>query len=310
MVVVALLLWIGLLWLLVAIGFLQRWRLWMKLSPLVLYLILMVGLIIPMTHSAPAGGTAALSYSVQMAANVSGTVSELPIKAGVPLRKGEILFKLDPTPFEAKVEGIKAQLKLAKLRLDQKSKLAETGSGRVTELEQAEADVGQLSAQLDAAVWDLEMTVVRAPTDGYVPNQALQTGARVNAGVPVMPFIDASQQVVAMKVAQADFRHIRTGQPAEIIFEMYPGMTFAGRVKFIVPANPEGQVTPSGLALSAKSVSREPFIVELALDKRIDYLPPGSVGEAAVYTESLPITHVIRKVMIRMKSLLNYLPLG
>lgn len=267
-------------------------------------------LIVPMTQSAPSGPTAALSYSVQMAPNVSGTVSEVPIKAGVPMKKGDVLFKLDPTPFQAKVEGIKAQLKLAKLRLDQKSKLAESGSGRATDLEQADADVGQLNAQLDAAMWDLDMTVVRAPTDGYVPNQGLQTGARVNAGVPVMPFIDASQQVVAMKVAQTDFRHIRAGQPAEIIFDMHPGATFAGRVKFIVPANPEGQVTPSGFALSAKGVSREPFVVELALDKRIEYLPPGSVGEAAVYTESLPITHVVRKVMIRMKSFLNYLPIG
>jgi RND family efflux transporter MFP subunit len=252
MVVVALVVWIGLLWLLVAVGVFQKWSLWMKLSPVVLYLFLMVGLVIPMTHSAPSGAAAALSYSVQMATNVSGTVIDVPIKAGVPLKKGELLFRLDPAPFEAKVEGIKAQLKLARLRLDQKSKLAETGSGRVTDLEQAEADVGQLSAQLDAAAWDLEMTAVRAPTDGYVPNQALQTGARVNAGVPVMPFIDASQQVVAMKVAQSDFRYIRAGQPAEIIFEMYPGATFAGQVKFVVPANPEGQVTPTGFALSAK----------------------------------------------------------
>lgn len=310
MVVVALVLWIVLLWLLVAVGVFPKWSLWMKLSPAVLYLVMMIGLIIPMTHGAPAGPAAALAYSVQMAPNVSGTVIEVPIKAGVPLKKGEVLFKLDPAPFKAKVEGIEAQLKLAKLRLDQKSKLAESGSGRVTELEQAEADVGLLKAQLDAANWDLEMSVVRAPSDGFVPNQALQAGARVNAGTPVMPFIDASQQVVAMRVPQSDFAHIRAGQPAEIIFEMYPGATFPGQVRFVMPANPEGQVTPSGLALSAKSVQREPFIVELALDRRIDYLPPGSVGEATVYTDYVPITHIIRKVMLRMNSFLNYLPIG
>jgi hypothetical protein len=43
MILVALVLWIGLLWLLVAVGVFQKWSLWMKLSPVLLYLVLMIG---------------------------------------------------------------------------------------------------------------------------------------------------------------------------------------------------------------------------------------------------------------------------
>lgn len=309
MIVAILLTWIALLWLLVAVGVFERWAMWMKLSPLALYLILIVGLLVPMTHSAPLGKAAVLTYSVQVAPNVSGIVTEVPIKAGVALKKGEVLFKIDPAPFEAKVKQIEAQLGLARIRLEQKSELVGTGSGRRTELEQAQTDVDQLVAELDAAKWDLENATVRAPTDGYVPNQALQPGARINAGVPVMPYIDNSQQVVVMTVAQTDFRHIRSGQAAEIIFDMYPGQTFPGLVKYIVPANPTGQVTPGGLVISSKGASNEPFIVELQLDSPLDYLPPGALGEATVYTDTLRFTHPMRKVMLRMSSWLNYLPL-
>jgi multidrug resistance efflux pump len=307
MVIAILVAWIALLWLLVAVGVFERWTLWMKLSPVVLYLILTIGLIIPMTQSAPLGPVAVLAYSVQVAPNVSGSVTEVPVKAGVPIAKGDVLFKLDPAPFEAKVGQIQAQFDLARLRLDEKQQLAKTGAGRRTDLEQAQSDFDELTAQLSAAKWDLEQATVRAPSDGYVPNQALQPGARVNAGTAVMPFIDDSRQVVLMKVAQTNFRHIKPGQRAEVIFEVYPGRTFAGEVVFIVPANPAGQVTPSGLALSAEDRPRESFIVELKLDRRVDYLPPGSVGQAAVYTDSLPLTHPVRRVMIRMSSWLNYL---
>ncbi len=309
MVVAILTIWIALLWLLVAVGVFEKWTLWMKLSPVALYLVLIIGLLIPMIQSAPLGQTVVLTYSVQIAPSVSGLVREVPIKAGTALKKGDILFKLDPLPFEAKVNQVKAQLALAKLKLEQKTRLAKSGTGPRTEREEAQANVDQLTAQFLAVKWELDQTVVRSPTEGYVPNQALQPGVRVNAGVPVMPFIDSSRLVVVMKVAQDEFRHIRVGQPAELIFDIHPGRTFPGRVKFIVQANPAGQVTPSGLAFSANGLSKDPFIVELKLDEPIDNLPPGSVGEAAVYTESLSITHPVRRIMLRMDSLMNYLPL-
>ena len=191
MVILIVLTWTVLLWLLVRVGVLKRWTTWMKVSPLIVYLLAMVALFIPMGSGAPAGPLTVMAFSVQIAPSVSGIVTEVPVKAGVPLKKGDVLLKIDPTPFAARADQIKAQLKLANLRRDQKADLAAKGSGRQTDLEEAEADVGTLKAQLDAATWDLQQTTIRAPTDGYVPNPAIQPGARVNAGVAVIPFIDS-----------------------------------------------------------------------------------------------------------------------
>src|SRR6185437_8839117 len=49
------------------------------------------------------------------------------------------------------------------------------------DVEQRQAEVKQLKAQLESARWNLDKTVVRAPADGYVTNIALRKGARVSS---------------------------------------------------------------------------------------------------------------------------------
>lgn len=306
MVILIVVSWIALLWVLVATGVLKRWTTWMKVSPLIVYLIAMVALFIPMSSGAPAGPLTVMAYSVQVAPTVSGIVIEVPIKAGAPMKKGDVLLKIDPAPFAARVHQINAQLALAKLRLEQKGELAAKGAGRQTDFEQAESDVAALKAQLDAAAWDLEQTTLRAPSDGYVPNQGILPGARVNAGVAVMPFLDSERRSILVQIPQNGYRYIRVGQPAEIAFELYPGRIFKGKVNFLVPANPTGELTPSGLAIAIKSAS-EPLLVEVTLDQDIAPLPPGTVGTATVYTEHLRLTHPVRKVMIRFATWWNFL---
>lgn len=299
--------WTALLWLLVRMGVLKRWTTLMMVSPLIVYVLAMVALFIPMGSGAPAGPLTVMAFSVQVAPSVSGIVAEVPAKAGVPMKKGDVLLKIDPTPFAARVDQIKAQLSLANLRRDQKAALASRGTGRQTDLEEAEADVATLTAQLDAAAWDLQQTTIRAPSDGYVPAPGiLQPGARVNAGVAVMPFLDSERKAILFQVPQNGYRYIRVGQPAEIAFDLHPGRIFRGTVNYLFRANPSGELTPSGLVATINSAS-QPLLVELVLESEPDPLPPGTVGTATVYTEHLRATHVVRKVIIRMTAWLNYL---
>lgn len=64
----------------------------------------------------------------------------------------------------------------------------------------------------------------------------------------------------------------------------------------------------SGTVPAAQQVAAEPFFVRIELDDddAARNLPAGTVGTAAIYTQSAGSTHIIRKVMIRMESLLNY----
>jgi len=103
------------------------WNLATKLSPVAFALILLVFLFIPLQWGAPAGSVRVIRQSVQIVPNVAGQVIEVPVQPNTPLKEGDVLFRLDPRPFQFALDAKRASL---------------------AEVEQA---VFQLKAGLDAA---------------------------------------------------------------------------------------------------------------------------------------------------------------
>lgn len=281
-----------------------------KLSPVAFMLLAFVFLFVPMQWGAPAGGVQVLRHTVQIVPDVSGRVIDVPVQPNRPVKKGDVLFRIDPTQYQSKVDQFTAQLEFATLRLGQFSQLEKKSAGSKFQVEEAEANVRSLKAQLANAQWELDSTVVTAPADGFVTNLALRPGARVAALplAPVMAFIDTSETVVAMQVQQIHLRHIESGQAAEVTFKAVPGEVYSATVEQVVPATALGQVAPSGTAALTTQAGAAPFAVRLRLDDPsvADALPSGAYGEAAIYTSSVRAAHVIRRVMLRMDAWLNY----
>jgi multidrug resistance efflux pump len=238
-------------------------------------------------------------------------VVEVPVEANKPLRKGDVLFRIDSTQYQARVDQLGAQLKLAELRKEQFAQLALRNSGSRFKVEEAEANVSSLKAQITDAQWQLDSTVVKAPADGFVTNVGLRPGARV-AAVPLaaaMPFIDTSVVIVGAQIAQIYVRYIEPGQRADVTFKQFPGQVYAATVERVLPATSQGQVAVSGMAVQPQRLSAAPFVVRLALDDPsiTAKLHAGSFGQVAIYTASMQPAHVIRKVMMWMQAWMNYL---
>jgi multidrug resistance efflux pump len=233
------------------------------------------------------------------------------VQANAPLKGGEVLFTIDPTPYRATVDALTAQLKFSQLRLAQYTQLLERDSGRAFDVQQNQAEVDQLKAQLEGAQWNLDKTVVRAPADGYVTNLALRKGARVaNLPLaPVMAFIDTSDTIIGVEIAQIDARYLEVGQPVEATFKFAPGRIYGGRVESILQAVATGQVQVSGLAVLPKEVQSAPYVVRIRLDdaELARRLPAGSTGTAAIFTDRVKVAHIIRKVLLRQIAILNYI---
>lgn len=281
------------------------------LSTLIWMVLLFVVLFIPMQWGAPAGPARILTYSVQIIPNVAGEVTEVPVKPNVPVKEGDVLFKIDPTTYEATVDATRSQLELQKLRLEQYSTLAARDAGTRFKVEETEARVRKLTAELEAAEWNLQETTVRAPSDGFVTYLALRRGQRVKnfPFQPAMTFIETSRNMVGAQINQIYIRHVKVGQPVEIAFKARPGKIYAGKVEAIIQVTSEGQAVIGGTVPTPdQQVVAEPFFVRIDLDDDDSAvsLPAGTVGTAAIYTQSAGMTHIIRKVMIRMDSLLNY----
>ena len=307
MIVVLLNSYIALLALFVWLGFVPFNRFW-KLSPVLVLLLLLVGLFIPMGWGAPSGPAAVIRNSVQIVPSVAGEVTDVPVMANTPVKEGDVLFRIDPTTYEAQAQAIEAQLKFAELRLSQMSELQRGGTGRAFDVQQREAEVNELRAQLDGAKWNLDKTTVRAPADGYVTNLALRRGARVTAQSAVMAFIDTSETILGAEIAQIYSRHISVGQPAEITFKTIPGEVHTGRVEAVLQAIATGQTQPGGLAVAPTQIQAAPFLIRIRLDDQevARRLPAGSTGLAAIFTDHVKQSHVIRRVLLRQTAILNY----
>jgi len=287
-----------------------RFNLFWKVSPFIVLVLLNLGLFIPMGWGAPQGPALVVRNSVAIVPSVAGEVIDVPVEPNKPLKAGDTLFRIDPVPYDAQVKAIEAQLKLSDLRLAQMTQLYERDSGRAFDVQQRQSEVDQLKAQLEGAKWNLDKTVVQAPADGYVTNLALRKGARVaNLPLaPVMAFIDTSDTLIGVEIAQIDARYVEPGQPTEVTFKFMPGQVYSGKVESILQAIATGQVQTSGLAVTPKGVPSAPFVVRIRLDNAeiARALPAGSSGDAAVYTDHVKLAHVIRKVLLRQIAITNY----
>jgi len=288
-----------------------RFTLFWKCSPLVVMVLLLFGLFIPMGWGAPSGSALVVRNSVPIVPNVAGEVIDVPVEANTPLKAGDLLFKIDPQPFQTQVDALAAQLKFEQLRLSQMTQLQQANTGRAFDVEQRQASVDQLTAQLAGAQYNLDQTTVRAPSDGYVTNVALRKGARVASLPlsPVMAFIDTSETLVGVAIQQIDARYIERGQSVEVTFKFMPGKVLTGKVVAVLQAIATGQVQASGLAVTPREVQSAPFVIRVKLDDAdaARCLPAGSAGDAAIYTDHVKVSHVIRKVLLRQIAIFNYI---
>jgi multidrug resistance efflux pump len=285
-------------------------NLFWKCSPLIVLLLLMFGLFIPMGWGAPQGPAIVVRNSVAIVPDVAGEVIDVPVSPNKPLKAGDVLFKIDPVPYQSQLDALAAQLKFEQLRLSQMTELQFSDSGRAFDVQQRQASVDQLKAQVAGAKWNLDKTVERAPSDGYVTNVGLVKGARVaNLPLsPVMAFIDTSETTVGVEIQQIYTRYIEPGQDVEITFKFFPGQVFNGKVVAVLQSISGGQVMATGTAVTTRQIATAPFAVRVKLDddKLAASLPAGTAGDAAIYTPHIKAAHIIRKVILRQLAILNY----
>ena len=140
---------------------------------------------------------------VEIRPRVSGYISEVHFPEGREVKKGDVLFVIDPRPYEAELKRTKAQLaqartqlRLADLEKARAEKLAasraiskEEFDSRVASSEQATANVNAADAAVDAAALNVTFTRVDAPIGGIVSRAEVTAGNLVNTGQSLLTTI-------------------------------------------------------------------------------------------------------------------------
>jgi len=149
------------------------WNITSQVIVVTIPVIMLTVLILFMNICAPSSSDVrAQNYVIPIVPRVTGQVTEVPIEPNRPIKKGDVLFKIDPVPFEAAEKAAEATLRgaqdqlnnainkkasltpridLAKKRVEQFTALATTGAGKRADLEQAQSDLGNLQSEFLAA---------------------------------------------------------------------------------------------------------------------------------------------------------------
>jgi multidrug resistance efflux pump len=251
---------------------------------------------------------------VQIVPRVTGRVIEVPIVANAVVNRGDVLFRIDPESFQYEVDRLTADLRFKKIVFEDAKAL--TGAKVAAEIkrDRAQADHDKVLAQLDQAKLDLRETVVISPVDGVVTNLGLAPGqiASQMASLPVLTVVDTAKSVIIATFSQRALDFVEVGDEVEIALDRLPGRTLAGRVQAIIPATGQGQLPPSGTLMQwTDQPIPGRFGVRLEIDdQHADLtLSAGASGVAAIYTERAKAIRIVRKVMVRMTTWLNYIVL-
>jgi multidrug resistance efflux pump len=225
---------------------------------------------------------------VDIAPQVPGEVISVDVKQNQRVAKGEVLFRIDPTLFEAQVKELEATVALSQLRLTQFLELAKIDAASQFQIEQTEATIEQLEARLKGARFNLDNATVRAPYVGLVPKLLLKPGVQVSPGRAVMTFVDTEQLEVFGQVPQKALQTMKIGDPVVINFPALPGRLFDAKVTDIPSAIAEGQFVASGGLDSVQQrrmVRLYPVFISLPEDFPKDLLRLGLAANATIMTE-------------------------
>ena len=149
--------------------------------------------------------------SVDIRPRVSGFIDKVAFEEGSLVKKGDLLFQIDPRPFEAQVKRLQAELQQARATERRTASEAERGErlrannaisaeladARASASSEAKSAVAAIQAQLDAAKLDLGFTRVTAPIDGRAGRALITAGNLVNAGEALLTTLVSTDKVYA-----------------------------------------------------------------------------------------------------------------
>lgn len=194
---------------------------------------------------------------INVAPDVSGLVTDVPVRDNQRVKKGDLLMQIDPEHYqiavkqaEAAVASRQATLKMRQLSAKRRAAMdnevvsRESLDDASNTAAAAEADYQQALAALDAAKLNLARTQVRAAVDGYVTNLNVHRGDYARAGEAKMAVVDENSYWIYGYFEETKLPHIAVGDPAEL--QLMSGERLKGHVESIARAiydrdNPESR---------------------------------------------------------------------
>ena len=219
----------------------------------------------PITAKVTATGTLSALVTVQVGTQVSGRIKEILVDFNAPVKKGQVIARIEPALFQAAMESaranylaaqgsiakLEAQAENAKLQFDRAEQLFERKAIAQADLDTARAtmraangdvvaakgNMAQAQAALNQAKVNLDYTTIVSPTTGVVISRSVDVGQTVAASLsaPTLFLIaeDLTKMQVDTSVAEADIGKLKAEMDATFTVDAFPSRTFKGKIRQI-----------------------------------------------------------------------------
>ena len=219
----------------------------------------------PIVAKVTATGTLSALVTVQVGTQVSGRLKQINVDFNSPVKKGQVIAKIEPALFEAALESaranflaaqgsvakLEAQAENAKIQYDRAVALfdrkaiaqADLDTARATmraangDVTAARGNMEQAKASLHQAQVNLNYTTIVSPTTGVVISRSVDVGQTVAASLsaPTLFLIaeDLTKMQVDTSVAEADIGKLKADMDATFTVDAFPSRTFKGKIRQI-----------------------------------------------------------------------------
>lgn len=225
---------------------------------------------------------------VGIAPRVSGPITRIAVMDNQFVKAGDLLFKIDPVPYQDEVDRTAAQKIQTEATLGRLQSLLPTSAVTKEQVDEALASDKSAAAALSTAKYNLDGCKVVAPFDGFITNLNISNGAYAHASGEVITMVDVSNWYVIADFRESALRHIEPGMRADVYLMTKPDVKYHGVVEGIGRGVvPEEEPQLSGLPNVARELNWVRLAQRFPVRIRLEASPTDEslrVGTSAIVT--------------------------
>lgn len=229
-------------------------------------------------------GTTQANESAVITSPVSEKVVQLHFEEGQKVQKGDLLVTLSQGEELSELSSLEAQLLELKPSYERSQTLFEKRVISKSELEEKEASLRAVEAQMNAVKARLKDRIIRAPFSGILGFRHVSPGSLVEPGDPITTLYDLSKVKMTFEVPARYLSFLKTGLKVTAQGDAYPGEIFQGRIWVINPS-----IDPMTRLISIKVI----------LDNESEFLKPGLFLTASLKLEERTGLMVPEEALVR-----------
>lgn len=153
--------------------------------------------------------------NIELRAQEKGYLQAIYVDEGQAVRKGQLLFKIMPTLYEAELQKAQAEVDVTQIEVQNTESLTNKNIVSKNELAMAKAKYNRAKAELELAKAHLAFTEIRAPFDGLVNRLELKLGSLVEEGELLTSLSDNSQMWVYFNVSEPEYLNYTAHSPTK-----------------------------------------------------------------------------------------------